>query len=285
MTDHATDILQRQRFEFGENWMRFLESVGADQIALAQDALGDMLNMKTLLGKRFLDIGSGSGLSSLAARRLGAEVHSFDYDPRSVACTEELKRRYMPGDPMWRIEAGSVLDHQYLGQLPKFDIVYSWGVLHHTGSLWSALANAAALVDVGGTLFVALYNDNGRRSVVWKVIKRGYCNASRPLRLVLAVLACMWLWGPTTLRDVRNGQPGKTWRSYGQLNGRGMSPWRDVVDWVGGYPFEVSKSDDVVRFCRNRGFELERCVPCIGGDGCNEFVFVRTPDVTPAVRE
>jgi len=29
---------------------------------------------------------------------LGARVHSFDYDPQSVACTAELKRRYFEGD-------------------------------------------------------------------------------------------------------------------------------------------------------------------------------------------
>ncbi len=53
--------------------------------------------METLAGNSFLDVGSGSGLFSLAAMRLGADrVHSFDYDPQSVGCTKELKRRFPP---------------------------------------------------------------------------------------------------------------------------------------------------------------------------------------------
>ena len=73
-----------------------------------------MLGAGTLSGVSFLDIGSGSGLFSLAARRLGARVHSFDYDPQSVACTRELKRRFCAGDAHWTIEMGDVLDADYL---------------------------------------------------------------------------------------------------------------------------------------------------------------------------
>jgi 2-polyprenyl-6-hydroxyphenyl methylase/3-demethylubiquinone-9 3-methyltransferase len=111
-----------------------------------------MVEVEDFQGKSFLDIGSGSGLFSLAARRLGAKVHSFDYDPQSVSCTKELKQRYFPNDSDWTIGQGSVLDVDYIKSLGKFDIVYSWGVLHHTGALWQALDNASLPVVDRGTL-------------------------------------------------------------------------------------------------------------------------------------
>jgi 2-polyprenyl-3-methyl-5-hydroxy-6-metoxy-1,4-benzoquinol methylase len=110
-----------------------------------------MLKVERLDGKSFLDIGSGSGLFSLAARRLGARVHSFDYDQQSVACTAELRRRYFPSAGDWVVERGSALDRDYLARLGTFDVVYSWGVLHHTGDMWRALENVKPLVAERGT--------------------------------------------------------------------------------------------------------------------------------------
>src|SRR5437868_5120896 len=139
---HTTQVARGERFEFGENWRRFLEQLTAERIADAEQSLRNVLELPDLEGRTFLDIGSGSGLFSLAARRLGARVFSFDYDPQSVACSLELRRRYFDGDPDWRIEEGSALDRDYIASLGQFDIVYSWGVLHHTGAMWNALGNA-----------------------------------------------------------------------------------------------------------------------------------------------
>jgi 2-polyprenyl-6-hydroxyphenyl methylase/3-demethylubiquinone-9 3-methyltransferase len=55
-----------------------------------------------------------------------------------------------------------------------------------------------------------------------------------------------------------------------------MSPWRDVVDWVGGLPFEVARPDEVFAYCRDRGFILRTLKTQAGGHGCNEFVLERT---------
>src|SRR4029079_19016392 len=126
-----------------------------------------------------------------AAKRLGARVHSFDYDPASVACTTELRSRYYSGDPEWRIERGSALDAGYIRSLGKFDTVYSWGVLHHTGAMWSALDNAQIPVRVGGRLFVAIYNDTGSQSARWKSIKRTYNALPGPLRAPFAVVVSL----------------------------------------------------------------------------------------------
>jgi 2-polyprenyl-6-hydroxyphenyl methylase/3-demethylubiquinone-9 3-methyltransferase len=148
---HAQDIRQGQRFAFGANWARFLSVLDETRIMEAEQSLRTMLGTSDLSGKRFLDIGSGSGLFSLAARRLGAKVHSFDYDPESVACTAELKRRYFPADADWQVEQGSALDGDYLARLGHFDVVYSWGVLHHTGALWLGIEHALQRVAGGGS--------------------------------------------------------------------------------------------------------------------------------------
>ena len=272
---HATEIAEGERFAFGENWSKFLTHLTDERITEAQRSLADMLATDSLVGKRFLDVGSGSGLFSLAARRLGAEVHSFDYDPASVACASTLRERYFPEDGHWVVEEGSALDPVYLGGLGRFDIVYSWGVLHHTGAMWEALENVAPLVADGGQLFIAIYNDQGGASRRWTKVKRAYVAAPKPLKLALLVPALARCWGPTMVRDTMKGNPLRTWKSYAKGSGRGMDPWRDMIDWVGGYPFEVAKPEQITDFYRDKGFELTRMKTCAGGIGCNEFVFKR----------
>jgi 2-polyprenyl-6-hydroxyphenyl methylase/3-demethylubiquinone-9 3-methyltransferase len=245
------------------------------RIGQAERSLRDKLNVSDLKGKRFLDIGSGSGLFSLAARRLGATVHSFDYDPQSVACTAELRRRHCPDDPAWTIEQGSVLDSAFLGSLGQWDVVYSWGVLHHTGNMSQALDNVSHLVKVDGKLFIAIYNDQGRASGWWLKVKQAYNRLPHGFRWLILWPATLRLWGPTTVRDLAAGRPFHTWRNYSKGSSRGMSAWRDVVDWVGGLPFEVATPEHIFTFFRDRGFRLEQLKTVSGGLGCNEYVFQR----------
>jgi 2-polyprenyl-3-methyl-5-hydroxy-6-metoxy-1,4-benzoquinol methylase len=269
---HAQLVASGQRFQFGKNWSRFLEVLDDNRIEQAVLSLQTMLETDSLAGKSFLDIGSGSGLFSLAARRLGAKVHSFDFDPQSVACTAELKRRYFDGDSDWTVQTGSVLDKTYLESLGQFDIVYSWGVLHHTGDMWSALDNVDRNVAPGGRLFISLYNDKGRTSRLWRSIKKTYVSLPSHLRWMVLVPCYAYSWGLNSLRDLVLLRPFRSWREYSK--GRGMSAHRDMIDWVGGYPYEVSSPSQILSFYRSRGYELQALKTC-SGLGCNEFVFSR----------
>jgi 2-polyprenyl-6-hydroxyphenyl methylase/3-demethylubiquinone-9 3-methyltransferase len=222
------EVKQGDRFEFGENWKRFLSALDDERIAEAGKSLKQMLKVGDLQGKNFLDIGSGSGLFSLAARRLGAKVHSFDYDPQSVACTQELKRRYFPDDANWAIERGSVLDVHYLTSLGQFDIVYSWGVLHHTGAMWQALGNASLPVANGGYLFIAIYNDQGTQSQLWCKVKQTYCSGIVGKTLVLALFLPYFIFKGLAADLVRGKSPIARYTTY--KKSRGMSLVHDWYD-------------------------------------------------------
>jgi len=273
---HAGEVARGERFEFGKNWSAFLALLDEDRIARAERSLTEMLEVEDLAGRTFLDIGSGSGLFSLAARRLGARVHSFDFDTDSVACTRELRRRYFPDDRDWVVEQGSVLEGTYVDSLGTFDVVYSWGVLHHTGEMWRALGNAGNRVAEGGKLFIAIYNDTGSQAQRWNSIKRTYCRLPSFLKKPFAVMVSAPEEAKRLLSSILRGRPLEYFSHWGNYrNARGMNRWHDIIDWVGGYPYEVAGPSALFDFFKARGFTVTAMKCDNVGLGCNEMVFRR----------
>ena len=260
------------RFGFGRNWHQFLDTIDEASIQRAADSLQSFLKLNSLEDKRFLDVGCGSGLFSLAARRMKADVLSFDYDALSVQCARKLETSFFPGnDDAWHIEQGSILDDRYIDKLGQFDVVYAWGVLHHTGSMWQAIENTKKLTRDNGLLYLAIYNDQGSRSALWKMIKRLYCSNLLGRSLVSIVTLPYFLFGGMAVGLIRYKNPFQHFLNYKQ-NSRGMSIYHDWIDWLGGYPFEVAKPEEIVERLVSDNFQLINH-KWTNGSGCNEFLF------------
>ncbi len=272
---HAQEVSVGKRFEFGKNWQSFLRVLTPERIAAAEQSLRSMLQVDDLSGTSLLDIGSGSGLFSLAARRLGARVHSFDYDPQAAACTRLLRERYFEDDGQWTVDEGSALDVAYLESLGKFDLVYSWGVLQHTGAMWKSLENVMLPVAEGGRLFIAIYNTQPYWTTLNKLLKRSYVRSPRPVKALIA--------GAFIAKQVTKGlvKDVCTLRNpaarYAVSPGRGMSRWHDWFDWIGGYPFETATVEEIFAFYQQHGYVLER-LRASAGSGCNQFVLRKAVD-------
>lgn len=275
----------QERFAFGKNWNFFLKKHFSEECATAsQQALCGFLGLPSLAGLTFLDVGCGSGLSSLAALRAGADsVTSFDFDQDSVRAAYSL-RDYAGSPKNWRIMRGDALDPAFMQSLGKYDIVYSWGVLHHTGDMRAAVADTVLPVRDDGLLFLALYSYTtyqnnqvfGQPSPEeWLDIKRSYLRRGSWRRRGMV----LWYIWRRYFSQAR-GNPRKLaagfaefcsrWRNYGSTS-RGMNLFTDIHDWLGGWPMEFVHEAEFVRGMRaDSGMELLRMET---GRGNTEFLF------------
>ena len=280
---HRDELRKGRRFGFGQNWSHFAPRIDASAIAEAEQSVLELLRPTgrvqggRLDGVRFLDAGCGSGLFSLAALRLGAIVTAFDYDPDSVLTTRRLVDAQASPEEAARLTLlhGSVLDREFLEGLGAFDVVYSWGVLHHTGAMWEACRSIATNVARDGALVVALYHDAGRASEIWWRIKRMSAALPRLLQVPLAAVVLVPIEGYALLRSLARRDPRsyvRRWTQYRSL--RGMSRWHDHLDWVGGFPYEWASREAVVNFFEAEGFAHLMTVDATAW-GCNEFTFRR----------
>ena len=254
-------------FTFGQNWLRYSRELDVARVAAAEQSVRDLLKRDSLRGLTFLDVGAGSGLFSIAAVKLGARrVTAVDRDLDCARAITTNAARFLSGDELSRVEVrvGDVLD---VTSLPaeQYDVVYAWGSLHHTGSMWQAIRNASERCASGGLFALAIYNET-RTSPAWLRIKRLYHRAPAWLRSTMVA----------TLVGVR--LLVRAARLKGSGTERGMTVWYDAVDWLGGLPYEYAGRDAVVRFMKGLGFSLEHCVPT-RRSGCNEFVFLRSRPV------
>jgi 2-polyprenyl-6-hydroxyphenyl methylase/3-demethylubiquinone-9 3-methyltransferase len=268
-TNEEAVQLSRERihFSFGENWKKYLSGLDETIIKHAEDSFRAFTRLSRLDDYTFLDIGCGSGLSSLVAYRLGAKrVVSVDIDPNSIDCVTVLRARFASGTNTWDILQGSVLDRSFLTSLGAFSYVYSWGVLHHTGSMWQALDNVTDCVKCAGKLHIALYNEH-KNSAKWLQIKR-ICNRWHRTLFPLAKVSLVLLTYVRMLSRLQS--PTKFVRQYAEK--RGMTFRRDIEDWLGGLPYEYCKPDQVVDFLSDRGFVALR-LRTAASIGCNEFLF------------
>src|SRR4029079_4248937 len=94
--------------------------------------------------------------------------------------------------------------------------------------------------------------DNGPASRRWTSVKRLYNRLPQPLKPVLSAGTLVFGWWRRLLKDLITLRPFRSWREYKM--DRGMSPWRDIVDWVGGYPFEFAKPEEILDFYPEPGF-------------------------------
>ncbi|MBW2386200.1 MAG: class I SAM-dependent methyltransferase [Deltaproteobacteria bacterium] len=266
MSEGLAPSEQVPTYEFGKNWAQFVDSsYSEERLRISQEHLLDFLRLRDLTGHTFMDVGCGSGLHSLAAHRAGADqVISLDVDEDSVATTRLLWER--EGRPRnWSIHHGSVLDKDFLAGLEPVDILYSWGVLHHTGDMWQAIRNAAELMKPDGLMYIALYTTT-HKSAYWIEVKKRYNLAGKWERRWIELV---YLLRHRILIDLMARQSTfKLIREYEK--NRGMEFMTNVRDWLGGWPYEDCSIDEFVDFAHD---DLEaELIRIKTGEACTEYV-------------
>lgn len=262
-------------FAFGENWRAFAAKVSDDRIASATEAMRNLLG--DIRNKAMLDIGCGSGLHALAALRLGAaHVTAIDVDPVSVATTKALLAAHAP-DGSWETRVADVFALDGFG---KFDVVCSWGVLHHTGDVNRAIRAASEHVAPGGTFCIAIYRKTALCGF-WKREKKLYSRSGPMVQGAIRSIYLAWLFAVRSLACALHGTLFRPASEIREMKARGMDFFNDVHDWLGGYPYESMSPEEVRDLSGSIGMTEVRAnvqqSRSLGltGSGCDEYVFRR----------
>jgi SAM-dependent methyltransferase len=270
MKNNLTNL--KTHFEFGRNWQNYVDLINEDDIRQGIKSLTRFLPAEELEGKSLLDIGSGSGMTILSALNLGASsCKGFDIDPNSVTAANTLLGEHAQGQN-WKIDQGSVFEINP-DQTGLFDIVHSWGVLHHTGDMWRAIEAASKFTKPGGRFALAIY----RRTPFCKLWTKEKLLYSRSPRIIQKALRGIYKLLYYAGLYATGRSPAKYQSDY--HNDRGMDWNIDVHDWMGGYPYEAASSGELADFIDNLGFRKIRektHTPKLWGffgTHCDEFVF------------
>ncbi|MSR77604.1 MAG: class I SAM-dependent methyltransferase [Candidatus Omnitrophica bacterium] len=239
---------------FGKCWKSYLDKhFSQERVEEARQSILQFLNRSDLKGLSMTDLGCGSGLFSYAAYSAGASpVYSLDYDSMAVECARSLwEREGKPGN--WHVRQASILENPQTLNSPQTDLVYAWGTLQHTGDMWKAFRNSAALVRPGGLFYVAVYNKvpgiGLKSSRFWSVIKQGYSRSPFFLQEI-------FFWVFNFLFSLANLV---RFRKSVSKRRRGMDRHIDLRAWLGAWPCEFTEAEKVIEFCQKElGFQLIR---------------------------
>ena len=257
-----------KHFKFGENWKNFSNLIDNNRLKEAVTSLKKLTNKKSLNNLSFLDIGCGSGLSSLAAIQLNCKkIYAIDQDEQSIKTTKKVlqKSRFKKV----KVEKKDLFT---LNEKEKFDIVYSWGVLHHTGNMLEAIKKSTKMVSKNGMLILALYKKT-KLCNLWKIEKYIYKSSPKVIQNFIKNLFIFLFKLAMILKR-------KNFSNYinDYKTKRGMDFYHDVHDWLGGYPYEsisieeISKIMDKFGYKMIRSFQVKKQIGFFG-TGCDEYVF------------
>ena len=250
-------------FDFGKNWRAFCDNaLDEKRFASAFESLEQLIPAGRIKGSSFLDIGCGSGIFAIAASLAGArKVIGIDMSKESIETSTGNKQRFAAQNDV-SFHHKSIFDPD-VPQLGNFDIVYSWGALHHTGDMYRAIDIACGLVEPGSLFVVAIYNRHWSCGI-WKIVKWLYNKvpgfAQRLMVWIFYVVIALAKFIVTRRNPFRKKR-------------RGMSFYYDVIDWIGGYPYEYASKEQIIRYLGNKGFVCIKFVAAPVPTGCNEFVF------------
>ncbi len=262
----------KMQFDFGKNWKEFSEkALSQEKVEQARSDFRALMGDINVRDATFLDIGFGQGLTLLIAAEMGAKSVGCEINPISSQVLDFNRERFFPlGNAAIPVVIGSVLDPKVIGDLKQidflsgksYDIVHSWGVLHHTGKMWDAIRVSSGLVRPGGHLIISIYNRHWTNGI-WRMIKWFYNKSPKIIQKLLVYSSVPVIYVAKFLVTGKNPTKSK----------RGMDFYFDIIDWLGGYPYEYATKNEVIGFVQKRGFKCLRCVPANVPTGCNEFIF------------